>query len=116
MKDGLKKGRVKARKITQKEGVIVVTRTLKKSGEIISKKEDRQQIKIRPFVTATATMGIRYHATIPTADYANVGVDVFITYPCYVEESREVFEGICKLGQELMDDQVAKMTGKKNAE
>lgn len=97
-------------KLLQKEAVVLVSRTVVKDGITVSKKDDAQRIKIRPFVTETATVGIKYGATIPTADYANVKVDVFLSCPAYLEEVPEVFKNVCAVAKKWMEEQVDEIT------
>lgn len=99
--------KAKAKKsVTKKDGIIRVTTTvLKKQKETVKK------IDIRPFVTDTANMSIKFGATIPTADYANIRVDVMISVPCYVEEMLSVFEQARDMADDLLDKEVERLTG-----
>lgn len=81
--------------IKSKEGVIAVTKT--HAGKVESSKEDK--IKIRPFITDTASVGVKLSRKLP---YGEVGLDVFIFMPCYKEEIREVFKEVKDLASELM--------------
>jgi hypothetical protein len=92
-------------KITEKEGLVVVTRTM--LGEQTELK--REKIKIRPFVTDTATVGVNYKSTINLGNYENVGLSVFISVPCYKEEIVNVFRQVEKLGTDLMLEQVSQV-------
>jgi len=87
------------------EGVVTVSSTV-----LDSKKTTQKKIPIRPFVTPTATVGVKFGATIPTADYANVKVDVFVSVPCYVEEIVDVFNQVRSLANELMTQEVERIT------
>jgi hypothetical protein len=88
-------------KIKEKQGLIVVTKTL--VGETTEKIE---KIKIRPFITDTATVGVQYKSTINTGNYENVALSIFISVPCYLEEVVSVFRQVEKLGTDLMLDQI----------
>ena len=72
-------------KIEVQEGVVEVTIT-KVPGAPERKTE---KIKIRPFLTSTATVGVSFGATIPTVNYANAKFNVFASMPCYIEEMPE---------------------------
>ena len=87
-----------SQQIVQKEATIEVTQTVLGQVRTTLKKK----IKIRPFVTATATVGVKYGATVNTGNYENVKVDVFISAPAYVEEIVSVFNQCCALGDKLM--------------
>ena len=96
----------KVRKIVAREGTVTVSRTiLKKSGQ------KQKKIQIRPFVTETAMVGIKFGATIPTMDYANAKVDVFISVPCYVEEIPDVYQQVRDMADELIEKETARLTG-----
>lgn len=95
-------------KVTQKDALIEVSTTV-----VGSKKDKAERIKIRPFVTETATVGVKYGATIPTGDYKSVRVDVFISSPCYKEEMLDVFNQCSSLADELMNREVERLTEKK---
>ena len=98
---------MKVKAATQKEAFIEVTATV-----LGQKKTDVKRIKIRPFVTDTANVGIKYGLTIPTGDYASARVDVMINCPCYVEEMVGVFNQVVALADKLVERETAKMTPK----
>lgn len=97
-------------KIIEKEGLVTVTKTVvdRKTGKN-EKTEKVDKIKIRPFVTDTSTVGIQYKTLINTGDFSNVSVSVFISVPCYLEETVNVFRQVEKLGTELMLEQIGKV-------
>lgn len=89
------------KQISQKEAFIDVSRTV-----LGGKKSKTTKIKIRPFVTDTATVSVKYGLTIPTGDYSSARVDVMIAVPCYVEEMVEVFNDT----KELVDKLISKLS------
>lgn len=93
-----------ARKIVQKEAFVEVTQTV-----LGTQKTETKKIKIRPFATDTANVGIKYGVTIPTGDYASLRVDVMISAPCYKEEMIEVYAQCEKLAERLMDKTTEKL-------
>ena len=90
-------------KVEEKEGTIIVGSTV-----LGITKEKAKQIKIRPFATDTATVGIKYGLTIPTGDYASARVDVFINVPCYVEEIVLVYKQVRNLADKLIEHEAKK--------
>ena len=86
------------KEIKQKEAFIEVSTTI-----LGKPKEEVKKIKIRPFATDTANVGVKYGVTIPTGDYSSLRVDVMVNCPCYVEEMVPVFNQCCKLAEKLMD-------------
>ena len=91
-------------KVIEKEGLVTVTETV-----VGVKNEKTEKIKIRPFITDVATVGVKYHTTINLGNYENVGFDVFINVPCYKEEVVNVFRQVEKLGTDLMLEQIGKI-------
>lgn len=89
----------------QREATIEVTQTVLGQVRTTLKKK----IKIRPFVTATATVGVKYGATVNTGNFENVKVDVFISAPSYVEEMVSVFNQCCAMGDKLMTRETDKI-------
>jgi len=98
------------KKYSEKEADLIVTTTLldRKAGE--QQKSRQKKIKIRPFLTETATVSVKYGATIPTEPYANVRVDVMVTCPCYVEEVEDVWKQVRKMVDRMTDAEVARLT------
>ena len=90
-----------SQQVMQKEATIEVTQTVLGQPKTILKKK----IKIRPFVTAPATVGVKYGTTLKVGDrdaYEFIKLDVFISAPAYVEEMVSVFNQCCALGDKLM--------------
>ena len=97
------KDRKEVDSIQEREGTLTVTRT------VLGKQSQKtQRIKIRPFVTATASVSVKYGATIPTVPYGNVKVDVMLTMPCYREELLDVYEEVRKTADKLVEKEVAR--------
>ncbi len=99
--------KTEAKKIVQKEATVEVSVT-----SIGKPKSSSEKIKIRPFVTETASIGLKYGATIPTVDYGNVRVDVFVNCPCYVEEFGKVYKQVHELTDKIMEREVDHLMGK----
>ena len=92
--------------IAQKEAFVQVTQT-----RLGKQKEKLKKIKIRPFVTDTANVSVKFGATIPTGDYQSVRVDVMISCPCYKEEVVDVFYNVRDLCDKLVEGEVSRLTG-----
>ena len=94
--------------ITEKEEIVVVSRTVLKQ-----KTEKVRKIKIRPFVTATAAVSLKYGLTIPTVEFGSARVDVFISCPCYKEEILDVYGQVRELVDELVSKEADEIEGGK---
>jgi hypothetical protein len=88
--------------VSGKEAHISVTSTL---GRFV-KKDKNKKIRIRPFVTDTASVSVKGGLTIPTGDYESARFDVMITLPCYVEELAEVYKKTREMVEKLIDKEV----------
>ena len=82
-------------KIESKEAVISVTKT--HLGKV--DRHEEKKIKIRPFVTDTATVGVKLSRSLP---YGEVGLSVFVSVPCYLEELRDVYKEAKEIAEDLM--------------
>jgi hypothetical protein len=98
---------VTTKKITEKEGIVTVSSTM--VG--LPPKEKSKKIKIRPFVTDTATVSIKYGLTIPTVQYGGARVDVFISCPCYQEEIPAVYKQLQYICDKLITKEADRITG-----
>jgi hypothetical protein len=96
----------KTKKITEKEGWVEVSSTV-----IGAKKSTSKKIKVRPFVTDTANVSVKYGATIPTGDYASARFDVMISMPCYVEEVPAMYDRLRKMVDDKVSSEMDKITG-----
>lgn len=76
-------------------------------------RSSQEKIKIRPFVTDTATVSIKFGATIPTEQYANIRVDVMLSVPCYIEEIPEVFHQVREMADARMQEELARLLADK---
>jgi hypothetical protein len=94
------------REVKEEEGELIVSRTVLKQST-----EERKKIKIRPFVTDTMKISIKFGATVPTVQYGGVRVDVMITMPCYVEEFLAVYKELRDTVDKLVDKEVDRLTG-----
>lgn len=96
--------KVKVKKIEQREGTIVVTRTV-----LGSQKTSIKKIRIRPFATATANVGVKLGRTIPTGDYGSVRIDVMVNSPCYFEEAKEMLKQCYDMADKFLTDTVGEV-------
>lgn len=97
--------------VHESEGHIEVTKTIVEKGETASQKRKSEKIKIRPFVTNTATVSVKFGATIPTVEYGSARVDVMLSCPCYKEEMLDVFNQLREMCDALIDKEAARLTG-----
>ena len=74
-------------------------------------KKKVQKIRVKPFVTDTATVSVKNGMTIPTGDYQSARVDVMIAVPCYVEEIPTMFKKVEKLVDKLISKRIDGITG-----
>jgi hypothetical protein len=95
------------KRIEEKEGLITVSSTI--AG--LPPKEKTKKIKIRPFVTDTATVSIKYGLTIPTVQYGGARVDVFMSCPCYKEEMVDVYKQLQHIVDKLITKEADRITG-----
>ena len=103
--------KTKVKKVQQKEGSIVVTTTILQNKEVMSKKEDRKKIKIRPFVTSTANMGVGLGLTIPQGDWSSARIDVRVNMPCYVEEAVDALNQCYALADKFLSEKTKEVKG-----
>jgi len=96
----------KANKLKLSEASIEVTSTVLRKSKTVSKR-----IKIRPFATVPAHVEAHLGTWFPTGDMAGAKVDVTIRVPCYVEEIVDVFNQARDLADDLLDKEVARITG-----
>jgi len=96
----------KTKKIEEKQGYVEVSSTV-----IGAKKQSSNKIKVRPFITDTANVSVKYGATIPTGDYASARFDVMISMPCYIEEVPTMYEKLRKMVDDYVSMEMHKITG-----
>lgn len=94
------------KKVRRTEGTISVSKTLLGHQESSSEK-----IKVRPFLTETANVGVKYGMTIPMGDYSSARIDIMINAPCYVEEMLEVFKQCSVMADDLLSKEIQKVKG-----
>lgn len=87
--------------LTKEEGVIRVKRT--KFGQTTEKEEI---ISVRPFATATATVGYNGTRTVNLGNYNSIKVGVFCSLPCYVEELDSAFKAAKKFVEDRMEIEI----------
>ncbi len=82
-----------ALRMKKEEALVEVTRTLHdKEAE-----NEETRVKIRPFITDTARVSVKYGLTISTAQFEFARVDILVEVPCYVEEISDVYEKVAKI-------------------
>ena len=91
-------------RLSAKEGMIEVTRTY-----MGKEQSDSKKIMIRPFVTSTANVSVKYGMTLNLGDYESARVDVMISCPCYKEEIVPVYKQTRDLAEKLIQREVAKV-------
>jgi hypothetical protein len=87
--------------LSEKEGLIAVSKTVLKSQT-----EKKEKIRIRPFVTPTSTVAVKYGRTINIGNYENVKVEVFVAAPCYMEEIVDVYNQVRDLCAEFIEKEI----------
>lgn len=102
-----------AKKAVQEAATVAVSRTRLFSGKVKDHSEDNKKIQIRPFVTDTANVSVKFGVTIPSAkeQYGSYRVDVMISVPCYVEEMLDVFNDTRDLVDRLVGSEIDRMRG-----
>jgi len=96
----------KAKEIQADEALIEVTSTV-----LSQKRTQTKKIKIRPFATAPAQVEVHFGTWFPTGDMAGAKVDVTLRVPCYVEEIVDVYNQTRDLVDDLLEAEVARLTG-----
>lgn len=99
------------KKIVEREGTIEVTSTIVKGKEVENVQHKGSKIKIRPFVTDTATVSVKLGATINMGDYSSARVDVMFAAPCYIEEMVSVYKQVRKIVSGLVAEEMSTLTG-----
>jgi len=92
--------------ISERQGFVEVSSTV-----IGNQKRRNKKIKVRPFITATANVSVKYGLTIPTQEYGSARVDVMLSMPCYKEELVETYEMVRQLCDKLIDREADRITG-----
>jgi hypothetical protein len=92
-------------RISSDEASLSVSRTVLGDTNLKSKRKN-ERIKVRPFVTNPAHVSVKMGATIPTADYAGVRLDIMLTVPCYVEEIVSVYKQTRKMVEDLIETEI----------
>ena len=96
----------KETQIKQREAVVSVTTTI-----LGGQKSKEKRIRIRPFITDTAMMGVKLGATIPTGDYASARIDVSVFCPCYKEEAVEMLGKCYDMADAFLSKKVEMIKG-----
>ena len=79
--------RTDAVQITTRDSIAEVRKTLF-GKETVS----NERIRIRPFISAPASISVKAGITINLGNYESARVDVMLTMPCYPEEVDQVYE------------------------
>lgn len=103
-----KKIKKKIKEVRAKQGTVSVTTTV-----LGGQKVEHKRIKVRPFVTDTATMGVRLGSTIPTGDYASARIDVSVFLPCYVEEALGTLDQCYQVAEKFLVSKLKEVKGEK---
>jgi len=93
------------KKVGQQEATVDVTSTV-----LGKTKRKSKRIKIRPFVTEPAHVGVKFGTSFEAGDGKWVKVDVMLNSPCYKEEMVDVFHNLSDLGDALIDGEVERLT------
>lgn len=101
----MNKSRQEKRQASGEEGVITVSRTMFNQID-----EEKEFIKIRPFATTTAKVGVKLGRTINLGNYESARIDVMIEMPCYVEEAPKVYGDVFSLAEERLMTETDKIT------
>lgn len=88
------------------------TATVAVSSTMLGQQKSRgKEIHVRPFVTDTANVSVKYGVTIPSGNYASARCDVMISCPCYVEEITDVYEMVRELVDQLIEKETKRFQG-----
>jgi hypothetical protein len=79
--------RTDAVQITTRDSIAEVRRTMFGKEEV-----SNERIRIRPFISAPASISVKAGITINLGNYESARVDVMLTMPCYPEEVDQVYE------------------------
>jgi hypothetical protein len=99
------------KQVSEKQGFVDVTSTILKGGKTVSERKQGGKIKVRPFVTETANVSVKYGATVPMGDYSSARIDVMISMPCYVEEAMDMYKDLRATVDALVSKEMDKLTG-----
>lgn len=75
------------------------------------KNRNRRKLKVRPFVTATANVGVSFGHSFEQDDGSWSKIQCSINLPCYKEEVEETFKATAKLCERLMDEEMERLGG-----
>jgi GTP cyclohydrolase FolE2 len=93
-------------KVKQEEAYVEVSATV-----LGQKKTEARKIKIRPFSTEPAHVGVKYGTTFKNGDDNYVKVDVMLSCPCYKEEMLDVYQQVQKIADKLLTNEVNRIKG-----
>ena len=76
------------------------------------KNRTRRKLKVMPFVTSTANVGVSFGHSFEQDDGSWSKIQCSINLPCYKEEVEETFKVCAKLVERLMDEEIDRLGGK----
>lgn len=88
-------------KVEEGEALISVSKTVLGWPKTVQEK-----IKIRPFVTDTARVGVKLGRLINIGNYENLKIEVFMSCPCYAEEMLDVYNMVKETVAGTLDKEV----------
>ena len=81
--------RTDAVQVTTREAIAEVRKTVFGKEEV-----SNERIRVRPFISAPATISVKAGVTINLGNYESGRVDVMLTMPCYPEEVDGIYEDV----------------------
>ena len=81
--------RTDAVQITTRDSISEVRKTVFGKEEV-----SNERIRIRPFISAPASISVKAGLTINLGNYESARVDVMLTMPCYPEEVDSTYEDV----------------------
>lgn len=96
--------------LESKEATVVVSRTRLNKTENV--KDDK--IRIRPFITDTAHVGIKFSRKLQIVQYEPIGVEILISVPCYREEIKEVYSELKNIVETLLIEQIEEIQNERS--
>lgn len=75
------------------------------------KNRTHRKLKVRPFVTSTANVGVSFGHSFEQDDGSWSKIQCSINIPCYKEEVEATFKATAKLCERLMDEEMERLGG-----
>jgi hypothetical protein len=86
------------RNLDSKEGTVLVTRTHLGKTDMVKD----EKIRIRPFVTDTAHIAVKFSRKLQIVQYEPIGIEILVSVPCYKEELKEVYRELKDFAENLL--------------